>query len=306
MRIRTLWYMDSMNRQNHKIFYIALLFSLFVHIIVLILINENMLFGSTQPAKREPAEPLELVFENPQPEKKLPQKFYEIVENPNATGKKPNHSDMLSTQSSVSQAPDLNSNPLRAIPGKEVDENHKTATDPQKGVEDKRQKSLEEAMFAYRESHSFDRSALTGAQEKQPNEAIQQEQQRGETSRRPEGFSADLVGDFAFNTYAWNWAPYWLAFKRKLNRVWFAPPAYWKLGLIHGYTIVRVRVERDGRMSHYQVLQQVGHESLQQSSVSALKSVFPFRALPDDFPEDYLEVTIKMVYPDLRQYRADR
>ena len=92
-----------------------------------------------------------------------------------------------------------------------------------------------------------------------------------------------------------------LAFQKKLKRHWFAPPIYSKLGLVHGYTIVQFRIGRDGQLEELKVLRQVGHHSLQESSVNAIRSTFPFRPLPPDFPDPYLVVVLKMIYPDLRQ-----
>ena len=63
-------------------------------------------------------------------------------------------------------------------------------------------------------------------------------------------FSADQLGDdISLSTYAWEWAPYINAFKRKLYTVWFTPPAYYRLGLIHGQTIIRFTITKDGNQA---------------------------------------------------------
>ncbi len=294
-----------MKNSRNRIIYITILLSILLHVAGLLLLNREYLLGSEKLQKEAEAEPLELVFEQPpqKAQEQVPEKFYELVENPNATEKKPEATDMLSTQSSESQAPSIQPGQLRAVPGAETEENRKSETaqeesQPQPEV----QKAVENALLAYRQNRSFDRQALTRkSQESEEKPESESEEPRGEMQRRPEGFDADLVGDFALSTYAWEWAPYWLAFKRKLNRVWFAPPAYYQLGLIHGHTICRIKVARDGHLVDLKVLRHVGHESLEQSSVNALKSVFPFKPLPKDFPDEYLEISIKMIYPDLRQ-----
>jgi hypothetical protein len=143
-------------------------------------------------------------------------------------------------------------------------------------MQEKLRQAYEKSIMAYKENRTFDRSALTGEiTTPDKKETSIQQADRGETLHRPEGFDADLVGDFALSTYEWEWAPYWLAFKRKLNRVWYAPPAYYELGLIHGHTILRFKISRSGQISELKVLRQVGHSSLEQSSVSAIDAVFP-------------------------------
>lgn len=299
-----------MNWEEKKTVYISILISIILHLILFVLLFEFNLFAFSEVTKPETPDPLELVFEQQPPvskqEVELPEKFYEIVENPNATKENPQNTNMLSTVSSVSRAPIIQPGQIHAIPGSpdEMSEQEKL-----KNTEDNQQDVLnspDKSLLAYRENRTFDRSVLTGKKQEQTPEVEKTREKRGETSNRPRGFEADLVGDFALSTYEWEWAPYWLAFKRKLNRVWFAPPAYYELGLIYGNTILRFKITRDGRIYDLKVLRQVGHSSLQQSSVSAIQAVFPFLPLPDNFPNEYLEVTIKMIYPNLRELSAAR
>ncbi|MBN2366630.1 MAG: hypothetical protein EH225_12045 [Calditrichaeota bacterium] len=292
-----------MNWKDRKVIYISLIISVLLHVILLILVTDIDLFAFSRTPQQPEIQPLELVFEQPapppQPREQLPEKFYEIVENPNASGEKPENTDMLSTASSRSRAPVISPGQIRAVPGSESDQNQKKNTEE---VSEEVREALEKSLLAYKENRSFSRSALTGEKIAQKFEGEEMEVQKGEMSRRPEGFKADLVGDFALSTYEWEWAPYWLKFKHKLNRVWYAPPAYYELGLISGHTILRFKVYRNGEMRDLQVLRQVGHQSLEQSSVSAIQAVFPFLPLPSNFPDEYLEVTLKMIYPDLREY----
>ncbi|MEJ2637642.1 MAG: energy transducer TonB [Calditrichia bacterium] len=297
-----------MNRKNHKIFYIALLVSVLLHVVGFILVNKEYLLGSTAVEQQKNPQPIELVFDQPpkQPEQQMPQKFYELVENPNASGTKPKDTDMLSTQSSLSQAPVIKPGELRAVPGEEVEKNEVEKAPAKQEPDPQLQKAVENALLAYRTSKQFKKSDLADTQDQQTKEADKPKEEKGETDQRPEGFNADLVGDFSLSTYAWEWAPYWLAFKHKLMRLWFPPPAYSELGLIHGYTIVRLKISRDGTLLDFAVLKHVGHPSLEESSVNAMQSMFPFRPLPDDFPDDSLEIMVKMIYPDLRNYNAAR
>jgi len=294
-----------MNWKERKTIYIALIVSVLLHLIGMILITNDDLFAFSKTEPAEPPEPLELVFEQPQqPEQQLPEKFYEIVENPNASGDEPTETDRLSTQSSISQAPILMPGQIREVPGSETENKNRTAPEQMtEEMQERLQKALEKSILAYKENRTFNRSALTGDMATQEEgETSEQPDNRGETMHRPDGFNADLVGDFALSTYEWEWAPWWLAFKRKLYRVWYVPPAYSELGLIHGHTILSFKISRNGEIIDLKVLRHVGHSSLETSSVNAVEAVFPFIPLPKEFPDEYLEVALKLIYPNLREY----
>jgi outer membrane biosynthesis protein TonB len=293
--------------KDRKVIYISLIISVILHIVILISMTDMNLFAFTQtPKVEEPAEPVELVFEKPvsMPSDQIPEKFYELKENPNASGKTPENADILSSESSLSQAPVIAPGKLQSLPGNQSETSQNKTS---KVTKEDIQKALDKSMLAYRENQTFNRSALTG--QEQQNQQDQQDQEKsgstkGETSINLDEFDAKAVGDFALSTYKWEWFPYMMLFKNKLQRVWYAPPAYSQLGLISGYTIARFKITRDGRLIDLQVLRQVGHESLQLSSVSALEAVTPLPPLPDNFPDEYLEITVKMIYPDLRAYTS--
>ncbi len=296
-----------MNWKERKIHYIALVISILLHFLLLLFITDFDLFAFSQERTPQLPEPLELVFQQPANELKtaepIPERFYEVVENPNATNQTPEASDMLSTGASRSQAPVIMPGQIRAVPGSDNEKTGRSSPEQDPEMTEKMQDALQKSILAYKENRAFNRSVLTGqAQSPQSESAVNTDQGQGETLERPAGFNAELVGEFALSTYEWDWAPYWLTFKRKLERVWNAPPAYSQLGLIHGHTILRFKVRRDGSIFDLEVLRQVGHTSLEQSSVSAIQAVFPFQALPSSFPDEYLEVTIKMIYPNLREY----
>jgi outer membrane biosynthesis protein TonB len=297
-----------MDWAEKKVVYISIIISFLLHLVLFILFFELNLFAFADVKKPEEPKPLEFVFEQPPPQTKAedkgPEKFYEIVENPNATEDKPDNTDMLSTAFSRSRAPEKLPGQLHAVPGSPDENKQEEQVKKEEQSEEEVLNAPDKNLLAFNENRSFDRSALTGKRQEQTPEVETGENTRGENPNRPRGFDADLVGDFALSSYQWDWAPYWLAFKRKLNRVWFAPPAYYELGLIYGHTILRFKITRDGRMYDLEVLRQVGHASLEQSSVSAIQAVFPFLALPKDFPDEYLEVTIKMIYPNLRELSA--
>jgi outer membrane biosynthesis protein TonB len=110
------------------------------------------------------------------------------------------------------------------------------------------------------------------------------------------GANVALDGDFSLSTYEWNFAPWMRRFANDLHRSWMAPYAY-RLGIISGYTRIRLVVERDGRPSRMEVLEEEGHESLHTASMAALQAFAPYAPLPPDFPDDQLVILLGLHYP---------
>ncbi len=114
------------------------------------------------------------------------------------------------------------------------------------------------------------------------------------------GVGVSFVGDYSLNTYEWNYAPWMKTFMSELQRHWKAPYAYSYLGMIHGQTILKVVVARDGRLKSLEILDTEGHQSLHEASEAAMRSFAPYASLPPGFPEDDLEMTWRLIYPALR------
>jgi outer membrane biosynthesis protein TonB len=104
------------------------------------------------------------------------------------------------------------------------------------------------------------------------------------------------IGGIQLNTTAWDFAPYLLDLKRRIKQKWVPPIAFTALGAVHGYTWVRFRIHPDGRMDGMEVIETEGHDSLHRSSANAVKGAAPFRPLPKDFPEEYLEIEFGFYY----------
>lgn len=104
------------------------------------------------------------------------------------------------------------------------------------------------------------------------------------------------VGGFAFNTYNWDFAPYMLEMKRKIQNNIFPPLAFTKLGLIDGETLLRFRIYPGGELRGLELLNYKGHKTLMETSLKAVEISAPFPELPADFPEPYLEVAGKFIY----------
>lgn len=104
------------------------------------------------------------------------------------------------------------------------------------------------------------------------------------------------MGGMSFNTYDWDFAPYMIQLKQRIQRNIFPPHAFTYLGLISGETLLRFRIYPDGRLEGPEILGYRGHKTLMETSKSAVEVSAPFPALPKDFPEEYLEITGRFNY----------
>jgi outer membrane biosynthesis protein TonB len=108
------------------------------------------------------------------------------------------------------------------------------------------------------------------------------------------------LGDFSLSTYEWEFAPYMLWLKRRIRENIYPPPAFTHLGLISGKTQLRFRIYPDGSLQTLEVNHFNGHEALMKTSVRAVQLSAPFRKLPENFPEPYLEITAQFEYTIIR------
>jgi TonB family protein len=103
-------------------------------------------------------------------------------------------------------------------------------------------------------------------------------------------------GGVIFNTYEWDFAPYMLAMKRRVERNMHPPYAFTHMGMVSGTNILSFTVLRDGTVKGLRILGSETHFSLDRTSLRAVELSAPFFPLPDDFPEDVLEVTARFSY----------
>ncbi|HSG27160.1 MAG TPA: hypothetical protein VLA34_01680 [Candidatus Krumholzibacterium sp.] len=108
--------------------------------------------------------------------------------------------------------------------------------------------------------------------------------------------AAEALGGITLNTYNWDFADYILAMKKKLRSNTHPPGAFSPLGLIDGRTVLTFRVMPDGKVTGLTVKGYEGDRTLMETSVDAVESSSPFPPLPDDFPEEYLELTWTFIY----------
>jgi len=113
----------------------------------------------------------------------------------------------------------------------------------------------------------------------------------------------EKAGGVSFNTYNWNFAPYMLYLKKKIQGNLNPPPGFTYLGLIHGDVLVRFIILPNGTLKDVRVLHSEAHNSLVQASTGSITISAPFLPLPKDFPEDYLVVTSLFSYIVEKKYK---
>lgn len=283
--------------RSKRIFILAFILSILFHVLLFLFLNLNSLL-SPNVVSSDKAKPEELVITFPENKPRPRQKEWKIVQNMNENKQIPDKTDLLSDKNSRAKNPQMSAN-KGALP-KSMGNAALPDFSPAPSLKS----------FQRFQSKTFTKSALgeqasLALNNSQTQKAQPQSQPRQGANQmmNQKDFSVEDLGAISLSTYKWQWAPYVNALKNKLYQVWFAPPAYYQLGLIYGYTIVRFTIDKQGQMIDIQVLKQVGHKSLQLSSTEAIRALFPFLPLPKDFPDKTLTITAKLIYPDLRQGR---
>jgi outer membrane biosynthesis protein TonB len=273
---------------------IALLLSLLLHVVILLIFKFSDAFIIDFSPDKEKEIPKEVTYVFPENKPKPKQ----IVENMNENEHLPDFSDFLSDRNSQARNPNIleqTGNMPFSQGNVPIANLSRPMSNPEYTKKSTRSKFSKDALIGeytdniMQPNREQSQNAQSVASEG-TNNMLQQNQ-----------FSADDVGDISLSTYAWQWAPYINYFKKRLSQVWYAPAAYNRLGLIHGYTIIRFTMNRDGVLLDYKVLKQEGHASLQNSSVKAVNAAFPLKKLPAHFPEETLTLILRMIYPNLRR-----
>ena len=121
-----------------------------------------------------------------------------------------------------------------------------------------------------------------------------------DTNWNNDKFSAEALGGVSLSTYAWDFAPYIFYMKRRLRDHIYPPAAFYKMGMINGEVVLRFKLHPDGSTSDLQLLSYEGHKALTETSLNAVKASSPFKPLPENFPENYLELTWTFIYSIFR------
>jgi len=290
-----------MSRRNRNIF-IAIILSVLFHFGIIFFIDFfDWLKVNTQLFAEDIPDEVTVIFPENKPSAEDERKY--IVENQNETDEIPERSNLLSNRNSRARNPEL---------ANQFQENSPLS----RGNFDNRELSnplLHEQRRIFNKPFSSD--ALTGKQVDPNKNRYQQQDQEDnfEQSQQQQAsignnqrfdqkqFSVEEVGALSLSTYAWEWAPFINRLKIKHQRVWSAPPAYNRLGLISGQTKVVFEIAKNGNLISARVIDHRGHESLEISSLESIKAIFPFYPLPENFPDEKLTITATLIYPDLRK-----
>jgi len=286
----------NVNRQN-RIYFIAILLSVLLHVFFLFLVNFDFLLIDWSTDKNPREEEVTIIFPENKPKT--------IVENINENNERPDKTDLLSDRNSRASNPSMLKNignqpmsngntPIENLTSPEPLEDYSPLFSTKKFSRDAltvdKSASARENLFTERNDKVLSQKTKS-----------QQFDETTNTILRQQKFSADQLGGLTLSTYSWEWAPYINAMKRKLQQVWYAPAAYSQLGLISGQTTIQYVISREGNLIKYDVLEHQGHESLLKSSVNAIESLFPFKQLPANFPDETLTIRATLIYPDLRE-----
>jgi len=285
----------KIDREKQKYFFAFVLSALF-HIILLFLLNSDLYKIDLSRDEHAIPEEVTIVFPENKPRR--------VVENINENEQIPDQSDLLSDRNSRATNPEFRDmfGNQPGIEGNIPFENLTLPSQTERSSPFLPNKKFSRDVLALNKTGSSAESFFSTDEPDvgRANETAQ-DQQTTNNIYDQRNFSADQLGSFSLSTYAWEWAPYINAMKRKLQQVWFAPAAYYRLGLIYGYTVIRYKVSRDGNLVEYEVLEHRGHESLEQSSINAIESLFPFKPLPNNFPDKTLTITAQLIYPNLKE-----
>lgn len=278
------------------------LISLLLHLLIFLLFNlavEWRIIGFN-PAVAPPLVQDPIVFDLQQPARPR-----EVIESPEdaRSSKPPEKADFLSDKNARTRNPEADS---RVKPGEAFSrgdfETHELPVPPrEKGQPKPRQEEAPEKKDLSEFKEFLDKYK-TGVFYKDYVFKNPDSDKMGSKDRLPtvphENLSSRSLemGGLAFNTYEWNFAPYMLELKRRIQRNIFPPIAFTRLGMISGVTLLRFKIYPDGELRDLKILGYEGDRSLMKTSHTAIEISAPFPDLPADFPKPYLEVTGKFLY----------
>ena len=282
--------------REERIYYVAFVLSLILHIILLLIFMKDLFVIDLSLEEKDLPEEVTVLF--PENKPRL------IVENINENDEIPDISDLLSDRNSRARNEQLL-----------TDRGNQPMSEGNVPTPNLTMPYLEKSDENQFQMRSFDKDALVGEEgtieETVPARDRTQADPQIASLENPttnnifdqNKLSVDDQGSMTLSTYAWDWAPYMNALKRKLHTVWYTPIAYNRFGLISGHTVIRFTLSKGGRLLEMEVLEHDGHESLEKSSVNAISAVFPFKSLPGNFPDETLTITAHMTYPSWRTRR---
>jgi len=261
---------------------IYIVFSILIHIVFLLLIQlDESIFH-----------PLKSQKENQQEDRLV----FELIETPDVEDQIPDaESDLVSDKNT--SASDLNENdlPENKLPFQIGDTAFKTFNDvyPEQKEQNGSSKPNDESVT----------DILADINKNKPSflDDFQKRQKLKKLTQNTPEYDQELSsirnkGGVKFNTYAWDFAPYMLQLKRKVQSNINPPYAFSRLGAIDGNTLIRFKIMQDGSMEDLEIIGSDAHYTLDDTSTRAITYSAPFIPLPTNFPEPYLEVTALFSY----------
>ena len=277
----------------------ALLLTLLVHAGAVVAVRALDVAGASETPPEPPI--VDVVFAPPT-EAQAPRVYTELPED--RADEPPEAPDLLSNV--TSRARDAVPGGRESTPRLEGDSDH-PAIDMAKGQETPPEPTPpvpDETVPAPPEPLSDDGAAPEVIPEPEPEsppaEALPAGQLFAQRAADRSSGNAKLPGDISLNTTAWEFAPWLRAFRQQFERHWIVPFGY-RIGLIHGWTLLRLEIAPSGELLRLDVADEGGHTALRGASVTSMRSAAPFPALPPDFPEPTLLLEIKLNYPQQRR-----
>lgn len=279
----------ELNKKAHtdKSRWIAALLSIFIHLLLLILFG---LAPDIKPDDKFQATPLSQIEPK---EKRL---TFELIETPDQQQKLPSKpTDLASDKSFSEQDTNPDTELKTGLPFAEGEIDAKSFQIPPETVADKQDNQNPDSNTDPQTESSPSDVFYTSLLEKKKQALLQKETDPVPAYNNTESSSPEF-GNFSFNTYKWDYAPYMLMMKKKIRQNMVLPYAFTHLGAISGEVIVFFSVLPSGVVNRMEVINSDAHYSLENSSLNAIKSSSAFDPLPRNFPEEKLEVKVRFVY----------
>ena len=233
----------------------------------------------------------------PQPEKipESPPLTFEFVDVPqNRDEASPEETTLLAERNNISRDQQTAPLPESHLPFSDGISRAKNIATPAQG------KSRSETQSSDRASETTDNPfSFKDELQKNPEEAQKERERAVLGGEVPPQVRIDMDnsktralerGSLQLSTYAWDYAPYMKYLQRHIDRHIYPPRAF-ELGMIDGRTMVKFRIWRDGRLEGPELIDYEGHDLLRDTSLKAVELSAPFKALPPDFPDEYLDIT---------------
>lgn len=256
-----------------SIIIIALVISLLVHVLIVVALSFLQGDFVRQFAQDAPLEPQEkpLVFE--------------LVETPDVQSTPPDEpAELASDKATRAQDEQQNNLPVSDVPYAEGQADNKDITSP--ASQPQKQPTPQPP-----QEHTGQGETLEPAQP-----VVVPQMFRAEPPLENLRSEVAQKGGMLLNTYQWEYAPYLLKLKRRISDNLVPPYAFTRLGLIGGQNLIRFRINPDGSISAITLLWSDSHESLEQTSITAIRKAHPFIPLPSGFPKEFLEITALFTY----------